>query len=141
MFTSVICSTNPSKNKYVLKYNNKLEDFLCKFNRLVEGRIEYIEVNNNRRRLSRTTLLCNLLTSAMFAKSITMKNLKFINICKEGDDILSSPVNECEVSDRELTNSSAIASLQDETSPSTQHVIDLTKNSEKDAEIHQLFRK
>ena len=68
LFTSVLYSTNAEKNMRVLKYNKRLDDFLCRFNRLVEGRIEYIETNNKRHRLPKTTLLYNQLTRAIFEK-------------------------------------------------------------------------
>ena len=42
MITSAFYSTNVGQNTHLLKYNKKLDGFLCRFNRLVDDRIEYI---------------------------------------------------------------------------------------------------
>lgn len=89
MFTSVIYSNAKShKNKYIFKYNQKLNDFLYRFNGLVKGRVEYIEINNRRRHPPCSTLICNLLINSIFAKTVATKNLKFINVLS--DVVISS---------------------------------------------------
>ena len=84
MFTSIIySSTKYDINKRIFKYNQKLNDFLHRFNGLVKGRVEYIELNNSKYSLPSTSSICNLITKSIFAKTIAAKNLKFVDVSSD----------------------------------------------------------
>lgn len=89
LFTSIPYSVSDlSKNKYIFKYNAKLNDFLNKFNKCTEGRVHYVEINNPNTKPMDSKLVASNIKNILNTKCIN-KTLKFINTSNENISIPS----------------------------------------------------
>ncbi|KAG5880844.1 hypothetical protein JTB14_005645 [Gonioctena quinquepunctata] len=80
IFSSVSFCKSYVKNNHIYKYNSCLNDFLCKFNKCVEGQTSYSEINEkwiHRRRIN-GTLIENVIN--IIKRPNQIKNLRFIKI-------------------------------------------------------------
>lgn len=73
------------KNNYIYKYNDKLNNFLYRFNKFAEGQISYIEINDIQSVKLSEDKVANSIINKLIYKRHLPKNLKFINITRELD--------------------------------------------------------
>ena len=81
LFTSVPYITNSFlKNKHIYKYNEKLNDFLIKFNNCTKGLVQYVEVNSPKFKFFNHKLVASSVKNIVINIKSMNKTLKFINI-------------------------------------------------------------
>lgn len=128
----IVCSLPYGRNKGInstmFKINVKLNGLSKRLNSYSDNSVCFLDINKARSRINNTYNICNKLSELIENLKYINNNLTYVQILSK-DEVV------------QYSGSAKESNGQDETSPSTQHVIDLTKNSEKDAEIHQLFRK
>ncbi|KAG5886532.1 hypothetical protein JTB14_002029 [Gonioctena quinquepunctata] len=99
IFSSVpFCKSNV-KNNQIYKYNSRLNDFLCKFNKCVEGQTSYLGINGkwmHRRRINET-LIENVIN--IIKRPDQIKKLRFIKISDDDlqnmDAVVTTVIDVC----------------------------------------------
>ena len=107
IFTTVPFCPNGKNNKYINKYNNKLNEYLFKLNRSAQGNIRLLDINNKSGALLNKTKIANKLAYLIRTPSDPNKTLIFVHAHKsmEKADSDRSAVN---ISDQEEVVSEVI---------------------------------
>ena len=123
IFTSILYKKNRInsflKNRYIHKYNSKLNEFLTKFNKYAEGNISYLEVNPpHLQDYSPDLMSQNIKNALCSAKHLPKKNLKFIHATHKDGVIPSDNTTITTLCDSvvEIRNSSVDVSVNSESS-------------------------
>lgn len=85
IFTSIpylLNKQNNLPNRHIFKYNNRLNNFLTKFNNLVPGHISYVEINSeiNNKTKQCTNAVAAQIKNVMLNKGAVVKKLIFVTL-------------------------------------------------------------